>query len=283
MSGGLLVAGLVVPVPGFTVYNPLDTPWCRLDSRDYRPRLSKWIRQLMVHSTLGKWPQAVRTMPARDGHGEGAKATADYWRGSPEKSAAPIVVDFDGDVACLADVVLTAAHHATLSNDWSVGIEMKQMPDGSIYDATLRSTVAVCIALCEALSIPFQITADTYTPGSIISRMLHGGRDCVGIFGHRDQAWKFPEQLDAAKLKQYPNGHAARGRGDPGDEIYKRLLGAGAEPFRYELGEDLATWKRRQRKLNTLGEQLVVDGVAGPGTIAAMRRRGFVNGQTIGA
>jgi hypothetical protein len=281
---GLLVAGLVVPVPGVTVYNPLDTPWCRLAPSDYRARQTSWIRQFMLHSTLGKWPQAVRLTPARDTAGDGARATADYWRGSPEKSAAPIVVDYDGDVACLCDVVKFAPFQATTSNDYSIGIEMKQMPDGSIYDATLCSTVAVVLALSEALGIPFQIAADAYVPGRIIGRMLHGGSDCVGIFGHRNQAWKFPEQIDdPAKRRQYPTGYAARGRGDPGDEIYRRFAAAGAEQFRFELGEDLATWKRRQRKLNAKGEQLEVDGLAGPGTMAALRRHGFATGRELDA
>lgn len=281
--GGLLVGGLVVPVPGCTTYNPLDTPWCRLHPRDYRTRKTKWIRQLGVHTTLGKWPQQVLLEPAPDGQGEGAKATADYWYSSSAQSAAPIVIDFDADVACLADVVTAAAFHGGRTNEYSIGIEIKQRANGAIHEAQLHALVAVCQVLCETLGIPFQVPADPYVPGRVIDRMKRGGPDCVGIFGHRDFGWYLPEDLPPEERQRFPAGRATRGRGDPGDAPYQYLIVAGAEPLRYGELEDLATWKRRQRKLNALGEQLDVDGLAGPGTIAAMRRRGFASGRELDA
>lgn len=280
---GLLIAGHVVEVPGCTVYNPLDTPWCKLSPRDYRTRRTKWIRQLIAHTTLGKWPQKILMSPAPDTDGAGARATADWWRKSDTQSSAPIVIDFDGDVACLADVVTACCYHAGTSNEHSIGIEMKQRADGGIYDATLRSFVAVCKVLCEHVGIPFQVAADKYTPGQIIGRMRDGGADCVGIFGHRDQAWKFPHQLSAEERKRFPNGRADRGRGDPGDEPPKRLALAGAELFNYGAAQDLSTWKARQRKLNAMGERLAVDGICGPGTMGALRRRGFASGRELDA
>lgn len=262
--GGLLIADVVVDVPGVEVENPLTASWCKLGPEDYRTRRETWIRQIILHTTKGIWPQHV--IP---GAGPGGKDTdvANYWRLSDEgrkrSSSAPIVVDTDGSAGCLADLVRVAAHHATVSNPWSIGIEMYQLADGGIYEATLATTVAICKVLCETLSIPFQISADAYA-GAPLQRMLTGGPDCIGLFGHRANT-------------------ADRGRGDPGDVIFRELEFAGAEPLRFASGEDLKTWGKRQRKLNAMGEKLTIDGLAGPGTIAALHRRGFANGRELDA
>lgn len=262
---GLLIAGHIVDVPGVAIANPHDTPWCKLDGRDYRARRTPWVRQVTIHTTKGIWPQSVRLGMGKPG---ADKIVADFWRGDPNHSAAHIVIDRDGSVACLADLAAVCAYHATTVNDWSVGIEMYQESDGAIYEAVFDACVKIVPAICEALSIAFQVAQRVYD-GRPISRMINGGPDCVGIFGHRDNAWD--------PIKQT----STRGRGDPGDLIYTRLIAAGAEPFDYALRQDLYTWQQRQRAMNALGEQLKVDGIAGPSTIAAMRRRGFANGKAI--
>lgn len=267
MSGGLLIAGHVVDVPGVAIANPLDTAWAKLDARDYRARRTPWVRQVIIHTTKGKWPQAVRLGKGPAG---ADKIVADFWRGDPNHSAAHIVVDRDGSVACLADLATACAYHATTSNDWSVGIELYQESDGTLYEAVLDACVRIVPVIGEALGIPLQVASRVYD-GKPIGRMINGGPDCVGIFGHRDNAWDPVKQT------------STRGRGDPGDVIYQRLIAAGAEPFDYAKKEDLFTWQRRQRALNRLGEKLTVDGQCGPGTIAAMRRLGFSNGRAIPA
>lgn len=262
--GGLLIAGVVVPVDGVEVDNPLTAPWCQLGPEDYRARREPWIRQIIVHTTKGLWPQHI--IPG-EGPDDMERVVANYWRLSTEgkrrQSAAHIVVGCKwSSAACLADVVRAMAYHATLSNPWSIGIEMYQLANGGIYEATLATTVRVCIALCNALGIPFQIVGDAYA--GPLARMLHGGPDCVGIFGHRD------------------NTHD-RGRGDPGDAIGVELEHAGAERMHFATGEDLKVCARRQRKLNAMGEQLTIDGLAGPAYTAALRRHGFRDGRELDA
>lgn len=278
--GGLLMSGLVVPVDGVSIANPLTTPWAKLDGGDYTRRKTGWLRQVLLHTTKGIWPQKL--LPG-SGKGGADQIVEEFWRGDATHSAAQIAVDRDYTAACLADLATCAAYHATTSNDWSTGIEMYQDGDGSIHEATLHVTVVITRAICDHFAIPFQIASDVYRDDHIIDRMLNGGGDCVGIFGHRDQAWAFPHQLDAEHRAKYPNGYAARGRGDPGDEIYRRMVAAGAEPLNFGAREDLAVWSRRQTKLNAMGEALKVDGVAGPGTMAALRRRGFASGRALDA
>jgi hypothetical protein len=63
-------------------------------------------------------------------------------------------------------------------------------------------------------------------------------------------------------------------RSDPGDEIFARLIAAGAEPVLAGQRQDLELGKVRQAALVARGEQLEVDGLVGPASLAAARRQG---------
>ncbi len=267
---GLLIDGALRPVEGLTIIPPAShggPAWAALSPGDYRARPTPWIRQVVLHTTKGIHPQPI--LPGV-GPGGSDKVVADFWRRDPVHSAAQLVVDTDGSVVCLADLARVMAYHAEGSNAWSVGIEMYQIAGGGIYEATLDATVVLVQALCAALGIPEQMP-DRYL-GEPMSRMEVGagaGRDnlggpnCVGVFGHR-------------------NNTGRRGRGDPGDEIFRRLAAAGFEELDYEAEQDLEVGRRRQVALNARDARagntcrpLVVDGVCGPASLAAMRRHGF--------
>ena len=267
---GLLMAGALVPVPGLTIISPASNggpSWARLDTGDYRARPTSWIRQIILHTTGGLWPQAVHPGTGKPGH---AQSIAEMWYRDPVHSAAQIVVDYDGTVVCLCDLTRTMAYHSEGSNPWSIGIEMCTMSDGGIYEATLDAAVKLTSALTAngpgmgLYNIPAQIQRGPYRNhplhrmevGSGSTRHNTGGPDCVGVFGHRDNTEN-------------------RGFGDPGDEIFRRLSSAGFEEIDYETSEDLHIGQRRQRALNTLGAKLIEDGVVGPASMAAMRHLGF--------
>jgi N-acetylmuramoyl-L-alanine amidase-like protein len=266
---GLLIAGRMIPVPGVTVIPPapIGPSWAMLDPRDFRPRSTSWVRQIILHTTGGHWPQPILRNPGPGGH---ARQIAEMWSGRDRgggdqiHSAAQIIVDFDGTVVCLCDLADVAAYHAEGSNDWSVGIEMSTTPGGGLYQATIDATVEILPVLCYELGIPFQIHWRPYT-GAPLSRMelnmagvRHqlGGPDCVGIFGHRDNT-------------------STRGGGDPGDAIYVALISAGAEPLDYAAGEDLKVGAARQAWLVQHGAQITIDGKVGPVSLAAARRLGY--------
>lgn len=269
----LLVRGELVEVPGLTTIPPAShggPEWAKLDPDDYRMRpRDAWIRQIIVHTTKGMWPQRVKP-----GYGPGGrdKVVADFWRKDPQHSAAQIVIDNDGSVVCLCDLALIAAHHATVSNPWSIGVEIYQEGGGGIFDAALGGAMLLVPRLCEIFEIAFQISSEPYA-GTPLRRMINGGPDCVGVFGHRDNT-------------------SRRGRGDPGDEFFVRMRAVGAEQFNFDLRGDRAAWKRRQGYLNATfpdsvkqatGEILLVDGIAGPKTIRAARTAGFVTNASIPA
>jgi hypothetical protein len=76
----------------------------------------------------------------------------------------------------------------------------------------------------------------------------------VGIFGHRDNTER-------------------RGRWDPGEVVFQMLAARGVEQFDFAAGEDLEVWAKRQRELG-----ITADGVPGPGTVAALKAAGYVDG-----
>jgi len=269
-AGGLLIRGSLVPVPGLVIVPPVShggPAWARLDRGDYSAAArSTWIRQVILHTTGGLWPQPILTGAAPGG--EGARY-ADIWQSDPQHSAAHLVVDSAGAVACLADLVKVTAYHAEGSNPWSIGIEMVQGKGGEMHQATIDATARLVAAICDAVGIPEQMPVGPYL-GRPLARMevpaQHGiggnerhqlgGPNVVGVLGHRDNT-------------------SLRGRGDPGDAIWTALAALGFEALDYERCEDLECGRRRQTALRARGERLEVDGLVGPASLAAARRQGF--------
>ena len=254
---GLLIAGALIEVPGVVVIGPHEAKWSQLSPGDYRQRRGS-PHQVMLHTTKGDWPQKIMAGAGPAGR---AERTAAMWGDDPAYSGAHIVVGSDGVVACLADLELVEAYHATVSNPFSIGIEIYQEAGGMIYQAALDAAVKVCDVIAETCSIPRQYPRKPYLHRPL-DRMLNGGRDVYGFVGHRDNTDR-------------------RGRGDPGDAIFDALAVAGYEGFDIAAGEDLTAWKRRQARLNQLGETLTVDGLPGPSTIAALRKHGYTSGRAL--
>jgi hypothetical protein len=183
-------------------------------------------------------------------------------------TGAHVLIDLDGGVHCLCDVVACAAYHAEMANDVSIGVEHCTTPEGDIHQATLDASAALHAALEAILDIPHQVHAAPYR-GAPLARCEvgektpeHDGRtqsrlrDMIGIIQHRDQT-------------------SVRGRGDAGDALVAAHLGAGAEPLDYGKYEDITVASARQQFLNRRGGALVVDGLCGPMSLAEARRQGF--------
>lgn len=225
MSGGLLVGGELVPLDGVDVIGPHDAAWAHLDAGDCRPRRGR-PQQLILHKTIAD--DVERIIPGRGPAGANQR-TAEFWQHDPAHSGAHLVTGHDGTVACLADLVLVEAYHATVSNPYSIGFETCEVPGGGVYQAALEATLMTTIAICEAVGIQLQIPKRTYN-GHPMKRMLDGGRDMVGVFGHRDNT-------------------EARGRWDPGDILFGLLVARGAELFDFDAHEDIEVWRARQEDL----------------------------------
>lgn len=249
---GLLVNGTLYPVAGVTIIGPHETAWAHLNAGDGIPR-TRWPSMWTLHKTIADDPEHV--LPGA-GPAGGAQATAEYWAGDPKHSGAQIVAGHDGIVACLADLVLFEAWHARSVNLYSVGVETKEVVGGGVYQAALDATVAVTLAGVELLGIQLQVPKK-YS-GKPLACMAHP-ETMVGVFGHRDN-------------------DDDRGKWDPGEILFQMLRDRGAESYDFDVGEDRDVWRMRQTDLNVKGYRLVVDGVPGPATTAALKAEGYRGG-----
>jgi hypothetical protein len=220
----------------------VERPEYRIVDVSRRPDVR--VRAIVLHTTRGASPQ-----PIRDGYGKGGAALANVqqWNRETRDASAHLLVDRDGTVYQTADLVSDEAWHATSVNPVSVGIEICQGSDGSLYRGQLGVAVALVHWLTDALGIQRQIP-HAYT--GEVPRLASGGRDVVGVYGHRDQTRR-------------------KGIGDPGDIVFELLAAEGYERFDLRAGQDLDTWRARQRDLG-----IAADGIPGPATVAALRAKG---------
>ena len=217
MSGGLIVAGARVEVPGVSVTTWLDDPKRAPRVTDGKAR-TKPPTAIILHTSRG-----VRGN-VRDGSrpSERAEILARYQARTEREVSWHITVDTDGDVLQQADVSTWTCWHAGHANGWTVGIEMVQHPDtGDLWRAQVDATVAVVSALCDSLAIPRRVP--------------------VGADGAASLAlvpsWQ-STKAKGGKATQWPGvlGHChlttSRGPGDPGAGIFAALLAAGFEGVR---------------------------------------------------
>jgi N-acetylmuramoyl-L-alanine amidase len=217
---------------------------------DSRTRSTKWVRGIVLHTTKGipgghdKRPQVIRPGLGTD-RGDDIKV-AKFWSTEARPSGAHLVVDRDGSIVCLADLLLEAAYHAGPVNDVTIGIEIYQGSDAELYDGQLEVVVRLVDWLTRRFGIQRQIPH--HYGGHPITRLAAGGRNLVGVYGHRDVTDR-------------------RGAGDPGDEIFRRLAAAGYERWDFGAMSDLLAWRERQVALAAESHQaLDIDGIPGRGT-----------------
>ena len=245
----LVLAGKQVATP-FASKSWLDDPAYRIGSSDRGARSANaWIRGITLHTTHGKYPQPILPGLGRPGS---ALANIKYWNSNPAYASAHLLLDQDGTVCQCADLVTEQTWHATSVNPITVGVEICQGSDGSLYQGQIDVAVSMCDWLTAQLGIQRQVPLAW--AGKPIQRLVDGAKDFVGIFGHRDQT-------------------SNRGRGDPGDYVMEALVAAGYERFDLNKSADRAAWQDRQKALN-----ISADGLPGRGTVAALKAAGHKDG-----
>jgi len=237
----LVLAGKQIETP-FASKSWLDDPAYRIANDKASRSANTWIRGITLHTTHGKYPQ-----PIIPGMGMPGSALANilYWNRSPAYASAHLLLDQDGTVCQCADLVTETTWHATSVNPITVGVEICQAADGSLYQGQIDVAVSLCDWLTVQLGIQRQVP-QAYA-NKPIQRLVDGARDFVGIFGHRDQT-------------------SDRGRGDPGDFVMDALVKAGYERFDLDRLEDRTAWRERQARLG-----IVADGLPGKATVAALK------------
>lgn len=267
---GLVIGGKEVEVPGVPIRNFLDDPKLALrigrsDGANDGGIRTMPISLILLHTTKGiPGGTDKRKQVIKPGFGPDTKAedrTATYWSTDPTQSGAHMVFDHDGSVACLADLKTTCAYHAGQFevNQRSIGIEIFQGGDAEMYEGQLDTVRKVVDALTAIFGIQRQIP-DYYQNNIPVPRLHSGGKDFVGVAGHRDVSDQ-------------------RGEGDPGNAIMELLAKNNYEKFDLFTNKDLVTWKDRQTILSTkLKRSLSIDGIPGPQTVTALKDLGYKDG-----
>lgn len=263
MGTGFILKGERRPAP-FDVQNFIDNPKLHLAPEDQRGRTAeeqRWVRSIVLHTTGGipGGPSDPREQVVLPGlgpsSGGGERIVASWTHDRSRHGGAHIVIDFDGLVFCCADLVWTAAYHAELANAYSVGIEIVQGHDGTLFDGQLDTAVRVVDWLTAELGIQRQIVKGY--AGKPVDR-LTGHMIDTGVFGHRDLT-------------------SNRWKGDPGDAIFAKLAAAGYEAFDFGRMEDVITWRQRQAVLGLLP----ADGMPGYKTRDALAAQGRRDGMWV--
>jgi len=264
---GFVIGGNNEGAPGLTCVSWRDDARIpRLSTgADGRPRSTRWVRGIVLHTTKGipggRDRRAQKILPGRGPDRGSDVKVARFWSTEPKQSGAHLVVDHDGSIVCTADLALECAFHAGPVNDVTVGIEIYQGGEAEMYAEQLDTVVRLVDWLTARFGIQRQIP-DAYRGGPI-TRLAAGGRNVVGVYGHRDVTEN-------------------RGAGDPGDAIFGLLAAAGYETRDLEVSGDRAVWKDRQRMLvEETGAALDIDGIPGPATCRAIEQIGRSRGMWI--
>jgi hypothetical protein len=201
----LVIDGQRIETPGLETISWLD------DHRvprvtDGRRRVPQATRAIVLHTVHGKLGglSDVPSVPS-----DRAERYARYQASTQREVSWHLTVDTDGTVVQSADVASWTCWHATSVNGWTVGIELVQEADGTLYRPQLAAVVALCDLLCTHLRIDRRVPARAGVPiVGVVPRLTGHDGPWSGIFGHRNQTTN-------------------RGPGDPGSHVFLALLAAG--------------------------------------------------------
>lgn len=267
---GLIIGGKEVDVPGISIRNFKDDPKLALrvgrsDGANDGGVRTLPVGLIVLHTTKGipggsdKREQVIK--PGLGPNTQAEERTATFWSTDPTPSGAHIVVDHDGSAACLADLKTVCAYHAGQFevNNRSIGIEIFQGSGAELYEGQLDAVRKIVDVLTSSFGIQRQVP-HTYRGVPIPRLQKLGGRDLVGVVGHRDISDN-------------------RGKGDPGDAIMKVLMENGYEQFDFFATRDLEVWKSRQQDISSnLKRSMTIDGIPGAQTTAALKDLGYRDG-----
>lgn len=254
----LVFGDIAHEVEGLRSVSYLDNPALAPRITDFNPR-ERRVRAIILHTTSGSCGRG-RVKPGNfPGDDTRGAVLARYQVRTARRVSWDYTVDRDGVVFAQNDPLERSSWHATAWNPISVGIELVQDADGSLYEDQLAAMVALVDELTRRLRIQRQIAWRGDAP--ILERLARAdekgskrGSDLVGIYAH------------AHNTKD-------RGPGDPGPAPFRALKLAGYEGFDVAANEDLATWRDRQRALG-----IPADGIALDQTCAALERAGRAHG-----
>lgn len=263
-GSGAILGGRKVQIPGVTVLNYEDAPPFKMSAEDGEDRVAdERVSLIVLHTTTGQMPQTL--VPGVGPVGDLAERNARYWATNASQASAHLIVDRDGSVIQIADLLKKITYHAgnRVVNHKSIGIELAIGKDGILYEGAMRALIALLDFLTRqpGIEVPRQYAIGPWPIANI-------GSEFRGIISHRDVG--------------------NRGEGDCGPVPYRFLAEAGYEALNVSQGAHRALWRTRQAQLNQelyraepTAPFLALDGDPGPATWALSKRFHHPTGQWV--
>jgi hypothetical protein len=91
-------------------------------------------------------------------------------QGTPDHTGAHLIVDCDGSIGCLADLVTEATYHATSVNHRSIGIEIHQTRADEIFEAQLDAVARLVWAILSSTTRASPSSRSTTGPAAAAPR-----------------------------------------------------------------------------------------------------------------
>jgi hypothetical protein len=207
--GPLLVQGREVSVSGLKIVTFRSDPTNVPQTRDGRLRTAEeTVLGIVVHTVKGT------KGPLREGKRNTDRVYdyARYQATTTREVSWHFTVGTDATVAQSADTNWLC-WHAGHVNSRTVGIELVQDNDGSLYKLQIDAAVTLIETLCRELGISRRIPM---RGGKPFAGLLLPDDLFLGVYGHRN-VWTL---TNGRKV-------ATRGPGDPGDAIFNALLRVG--------------------------------------------------------
>jgi hypothetical protein len=254
----LLFGGVKTTVAGLQTVSFADDPTLAPQITKSNARTRR-VRAIILHTTSGTCASG-KVKPGRmRGTDSKAGQLARYQAKTKKSVSWDYTIGRDAIVLAQNDPVSRYSWHATSWNPLSVGIEIVQNADGSLYGDQLQALVLLVDELTRRLRIQRQLAwADDAPLLTVLKRAdelrARHGVDMVGVFAHA-------------------NNTKSRDEGDPGPAPFRALCEAGYELFDFRVFRDIETWKQRQQPLG-----ISADGIALTDTCAALERQGYKHG-----
>lgn len=265
----LIIKNQKIEVPGLITKSWLDT-----DGPPKTIKCNKFINRricsVVIHTIRGIHPATM----ALDEYGQPAIsqdesegfANAKYWARKTSKNASVhLIVCHNGTVLNICDLKDEIAWHCEGGNLWTIGIEMCQLKNGTIYRSCLEETVKLVNFLTKEFGIQRQLPA----------KLINGKRVPIsGVIPRLNQDNDGPAGKNYYGVYGHNHNTINKGSGDPGVVIFQMLLDEQYEGWDLKNDEDLDVWKQRQ---TNLGIQKP-DGIPGTQTVLALKTTGYKNG-----
>lgn len=253
----IVIGGRRIETPAFESVSFLDDATKAPPVIHSSPRTRR-VRSIILHSVRGTLG------PVKSGFKPSSRAEAEarYQSHTTRAVSWDATLDTDGTLIWQNDPAARFTWQATAWNQFSIGIELVQDGDGTLYDGQLQTLVKVLDQLTAELRIQRQIAwGPSGLPTGVLARAdEHGskqGVDMTGVYTH------------------FMNT-TSRGRGDV-TAPFEYLRRAQYECFDVPAGEDLAAWRKRQSEvLGFAGAD--ADGIPLDKTCAALEARGYDHG-----